>query len=470
LKKKTSQSLRPNSPAQPSQTVVATNERTQQLGQDLTKGSVVSHIARLSGFMMIGFVANNAAQLVEVAYLGLVGTAELAAIAFTFPATFALHAIGRGLAAGGSSLMARAHGAGDNEQVRRIATHCLWLVVLFSIISVCVGSMWCRAFYNLLGANGLVLDLAVSYSQIFLIGFPTYVLGTVAGLLLRGIGNGAVPGLVMTFGSILQVILGPFLIFGWMGIPAMGIEGAAIAFVLSRFAAFFIAMHWILVREHLVTNSFTHLIQSWKAIAHIGLPASINNLIPPVSAGIVTRLLAEHGDLVVAGFGVATRFELIFWMMMAAVASSVGPVVGQNWGAKHYTRVQETMRSSTAFCLLWGIFTFIALGLFAEPMIRLINQDPIVVDIATTYLVIVALSLGFVGIQNAASFSFNALGKPGPALALSLLRLIVLYVPIAILANSIYGYIGVFYATAAVNVIAGILSWTWNTRTIRHHP
>ena len=420
--------------------------------------------------MMIGFVANNAAQLIEVAYLGLVGTAELAAIAFTFPATFALHAIGRGLAAGGSSLMARAHGAGDNEQVRRIATHCLWLVILFSIISVIVGLLWCRAFYSLLGATGLALDLAVSYSQIFLIGFPTYVLGTVAGLLLRGIGNGAVPGLVMTVGSILQVVAGPFLIFGWMGIPAMGMEGAALAFVLSRFAAFFIAIYWILVRERLVTKSFFDLIKSWKAISHIGLPASVNNLIPPVSAGIVTRLLAEHGDLVVAAFGVATRFELMFWMIMAAVASSVGPVVGQNWGAKHYARVQETMRASTSFCLIWGIFTFIALGLFAEPMIKLINQDPLVVDIATTYLVIVALSLGFVGIQNAASFSFNALGKPGPALALSLLRLIGLYVPIAILANVLYGYIGIFYATAAVNVVAGIISWAWNTRTIRHHP
>lgn len=416
--------------------------------------------------MMLGFIANNAAQLIEVAYLGLVGTKELAAIAFTFPATFAVHAIGRGLASGAASLMARARGAGHKDEVVLIATHCLWLVGAFSLVCIAAGVLWIEPFYALLGASGEVLEMAVDYSLIWLIGFPIYVLGTVGGLLLRGIGNGAVPGFVMTAGAALQIAIGPVLIFGWWGVPAMGIEGAAVAFVIARMAGFALALYWIVARDRLVTSRLDGIWKSWRAILHIGVPAAANNLIPPASAAIVTRLLAEHGDLVVAGFGVATRIELVFWMIMAAVASSVGPVAGQNWGAGLYARVRQVMRTSTIFCIGWGAFSFAVLWLTVDSIVSLINDDQVIVEIAGLYLIVIAFSLGFVGIQNAASFCFNALGKPGPALMLSIIRLIVLYLPAAIVANAWYGYLGIFWATAIVNVVAGVISWIWNTSAI----
>lgn len=432
-----------------------------QPGRDLTFGPTTQHLARLSGYMMLGFMANNAAQLIEVGYLGVLGTKELAAIAFTFPVTFALHAIGRGIAAGAASLMARARGAGHTDEVLRTATHCLLLTAIYSMICIGAGFAWAETFYALLGAHHEVLAMALSYSVIWLIGFPIYVLGTVASLLLRGVGNGAAPGVVMVSGSALQIILGPFLIFGWLGAPALGIEGAALSFVIARTVSFAIAIYWITHRDRLLTAHLGRVIETWKAILHIGVPAALNNLIPPVSAAIVTRLLAGHGDLVVAGFGVATRIEMLFWMIMAAVATSTGPIVGQNWGAGLYTRVRDSMRTSYLFCLGWGVFSLIVMLIWVEPMVAIIKNDPTIIDIATEYLLIIALSLGFVGVQNTASFCFNALGKPGPALVLSIFRLIVLYVPMAIAANYWFGYVGVFWATAIANVVAGAISWLW---------
>jgi len=427
----------------------------------MTLGSTTQHLARLSGYMMLGFMANNAAQLIEVVYLGVVGTKELAAIAFTFPVTFALHAIGRGIAAGAASLMARARGAGRTNEVLRTATHCLLLTGIYSVLCIGAGFAWAESFYALLGAQNEVLAMALSYSVIWLIGFPIFVLGTVASLLLRGVGSGAAPGVVMVSGSVLQIVLGPFLIFGWLGAPALGIEGAALSFVISRSVSFAIAIYWITYRDRLLTVHLGEVIATWRAILHIGVPAALNNLIPPVSAAIVTRLLASHGDLVVAGFGVATRIEMLFWMIMAAVATSTGPIVGQNWGAGLYTRVRESMRTSYLFCLGWGVFSLVVMLMWVEPMVAIIKNESTIIEIATEYLVIIALSLGFVGIQNTASFCFNALGKPGPALVLSIFRLIILYVPMAIAANYWFGYIGVFWATAIANVIAGAVSWIW---------
>ena len=436
-------------------------------GKDLTEGSVARHIAKLSGFMMAGFIANNAAQIMETIYLGLIGTTELAAIAFAFPVVFGLHAIGRGIAQGAASLMSRARGAGDTDTVKRVGTHCLVLVFLFAVLSMGLGWLFARPFYAMLGATGTTLDLVVLYTHIWLWGFPTYVLGTVAGLLLRGIGNGPVAPLSMSVGSVLQIVIAPPLIFGWWGLEAMGITGAAIAFIVSRCASFLVSFYWVAFRDPILTPDMRGFIESTRGILHIGLPAALNNCIPPISAGIVTWLLASHGDLVVAAFGVATKVELLFWMIMAAVASSASPVVGQNWGARLFDRVERAMATAYTFCLAWSAITLLIFIPWADDLVGLINDAPEIIDVAELYLIAIATTLGFVGIQNAASFCFNAIGKPVPGLVLSILRLLVLYIPIALFADALWGYMGVFWATALVNLIAGTIGWVWIHSTIR---
>ena len=436
-------------------------------GKDLTRGSVPGHIAKLSGFMMAGFIANNAAQIIETIYLGMVGTTELAAIAFAFPVVFGLNAIGRGIAQGAASLMSRARGSGNDLAVKRYGTHCMVLVLIFAIVSVLGGWLVARPFYSMLGATGTTLDMVVLYTNIWLWGFPMYVLGTVGPLLLRGIGNAPVPAIVMGVSSVIQIAVAPPLIFGWWRFEAMGITGAAIAFVVSRAVAFFVALYWIVIRDPILTHDFDDFLASSRQILHIGLPAAVNNCIPPISAGIVTWLLASHGDLGAAAFGVATKIGLLFWMMMAAVASSTAPVVGQNWGARLFERVERAMLTAYSACLTWSVVTLIVFVLWAGDLVAIINAEPEIIAVATTYLVVIATTLGFVGIQNAASFCFNTIGKPVPGLILSILRLIVLYIPIALIADAYFGYLGVFWATASVNLIAGSIGWAWLHFAIR---
>ena len=97
---------------------------------------------------------------------------------------------------------------------------------------------------------------------------------------------------------------------------------------------------------------------------------------------------------------------------------------------------------------------------------RLINEDPEVVATATSYLYIVPISIGFMGMMNVANASFNALSKPMPPLILSLLRMLVVYIPLAIVAGRLYGYVGVFVVTTFTNVLVGLAAWRWNESTI----
>ncbi|XOV87709.1 MAG: MATE family efflux transporter [Pseudomonadota bacterium] len=431
-------------------------------GANFTEGPVHRHLIRLAGFMFMGFSAMTISQLIETIYLGVLGTDELAAVSFTFPVVMVLQSVAMGLGVGASSIIARTTGAGDREQVKRLVTHCLILVVACVFSLAILGRLYSAPIFSLLGAEGHILELVILYMDIWFIGLPLFALSMIGTSLIRAVGNAAVPGIVMTVGSILQVIISPFFIFGWGPCPQLGIEGAALGFALSRALSFLLCYYVLIVREGLITRSLDGILASWRAILHVGLPAMATSLIMPVTMGIITRLLAGHGPAVVAGFGVGSRIDSLMVMIVIAIASSAGPFIGQNWGAQKFDRVDTALFLCNRFALAWGLFAFLFMLLFAETLVSLINDDPKVVETAVWYLVIIPLSIGFMGMTAISSSCFNAMGQPLPPLIISILRMVVVYVPMAILLNLWLGYIGIFLATSISTILLGILAWYWN--------
>lgn len=447
--------------------VANTTRRGPANGASFTEGSVAGHIAKLTGFMIMGFAAMTIAQLIEAVYLGILGVSELAAVAYTFPLVMGLNAAIRGIGVGASSVIARTIGTGNREYAGILVTHCLVLVLILVLICLLVFQTYAKSFFSTLGATGQVLDLTVSYTSIWFYGLPFFALSQVGTSLMRATGNAAIPGIVMTMGSVLQVVIGPFLIFGWLGLPKLGIEGAAWAFVISRFASFLMALYYFTVREQLIVLSVNRIFTSWREILYVGIPAMTTNLIGPVSIGIITRLLSGYGASVVAGFGVASRVDSLVTMVVISLASSTGPFIGQNWGAGKFDRVQAALKLCYLFCLGYGLVAFIFMALLGETLVSMINTDPQVLETAVAYLLIIPFSIGFMGMTNVANHCFNALGKPIPPLVISVNRLLILYVPLAIWLDSLFGYKGVFVATAIANIVMGTVAWYWNRITLR---
>lgn len=432
-----------------------------------TDGPMAGHVLRLSGFMIMGFLAMTLAQLVEAAYLGMVGSDELAAVAFTFPVVMAFNAATRGIGVGTGAVLARAMGGGDRDYAARLSSHGLTLVAMFTLVCALLLVWQARSLFALLGARGHVLDLAVSYMTIWCFGFPAFGLSMVGSGLMRSIGDPAFPGYVMAAGSVLQVLIGPILIFGWFGVPALGIAGAALAFAAARSCSFLMTLWWFVSREKMLRLDFHGFATSTRAILHVGIPAGASNLIQPLSSAVITRLLAGFGTSVVAGFGVASRIDAVVTMVVVGISASAAPLVGQNWGAGLYERVDEALKLGYQYCLIWGLIAGMLMWLFGEEFAGLISSDPEVVSVAATYLYVVPITLGFMGMVNVANASFNALSKPLPPLVLSLARLLAVYVPLAILASHLFGYVGVFVVTALVNVLFGLIGWAWNRSTIK---
>ncbi len=424
------------------------------------------HVLRLSGFMIMGFLAMTIAQLIEAFYLGLVGSDELAAVAFTFPVVLAFNAMTRGIGVGTGAVLARAIGEGNREQAARLASHGLLLTALFTTGCALLLAFASPALFKLLGARDHVLELALLYMLVWCVGFPGFGLSMVGAGLMRSIGDPAFPGYVMTAGSVLQVLAAPPLIFGWFGIPALGIEGAAWSFVLARTGSFLMTVWWFVIKERMLRASLTGLLNSTLAILHVGVPAAASNLIQPLSAAVTTRILSGFGVGVVAGFGVASRIDAVVTMVVIGISASAAPLVGQNWGAGRYERVYEALRLGYRYCMIWGVIAAVIMWLGGGLFVSLITDDPTVREAAVAYLYIVPVTIGFFGMVNVANGSFNALSKPLPPLVLSVSRLVVVYIPVALLAAHFWGYTGVYAATAAVTVVFGLLGRYWNTATL----
>jgi putative MATE family efflux protein len=278
-----------------------------------TEGAIRDHVAKLSSVMILGFLAMTVGQLIEIFYIGKVGKAELAAVTFMFPISMSLNALTRGIGIGAATLIAQSMGAGDREQTAMTVTHCYILVLIFTIAVALVGQFGASYLFILLGASDQVLVLATHYAKIWLIGFPMMGLAMVSNGLIRSFGNPTFPGFIMTIAPVVQVIVGPFLIFGWAGLPMLGLEGAAWAFVLGAIAQLLLAAYWYFLRERLFRLSSGRFLASFNksavGILQVGIPAAASNMIQPLSMGVVTWLLAGFGTTVVAAFGVASRIE-----------------------------------------------------------------------------------------------------------------------------------------------------------------
>ena len=437
-------------------------------GRDLTTGPVVPALLSLTAPMILAVSTSIIVQVIEIGFIGQLGTDPVAAVTFTFPLTMALSSVALGISIGCSSVIARRVGSGDWDAVRRLASHGFVLIASVSSILAVAGWLAIDATFRALGASAEVLDLIRAYLNVY---FPAAVLFTltmVAGSIVRATGNARVPGLVMTFGALLNLALDPLLIFGWFGFPRLELTGAAWAMLVSRLITGAMMIYYVTIHERLVLQMSgwaRGLLASWREILHVGIPAIATQLIGPVSGAIIIRLLAEHGEIVVAGFGVATRIEAVAVMVLFALSGSIGPFVGQNHGAHARDRVRHGMRAAYIFCLSWGAIACAALWGGAAYLIPLINDHPDVVAAASLYLMIVPVSYGLWGVLMMSSAAFNSLGKPLPSTAMSFVRMFILYVPLALLGNHLWGYVGIFIATAASNCIMGGVGYVWLSRS-----
>ncbi len=443
--------------------------RSENRQAQLVSGPIGSTLVRLTALMTLGFFSTIAFNLVDTWFVARLGTAQLAAMGFTFPVVMVVTTIAIGLGVGTSALVSRAIGEGNSHEVRRLSTDALVLSTLIVLLFILLGLFTIAPVFRLLGADDTTLPLVKEYMTVWYPGMVFLVVPMVGNNAIRATGDMRWPSIIMMVSVLINLALDPILIFGWGPVPALGIAGAAWATVAARTCTLVMALLILHYRYNMLTlrpPSLAEVLRSWQRLLNIGIPAAAGNLVRPLGMAVITALVARYGTEAVAAYGVATRIDSFAFIVLMALATVLGPFVGQNIGAGNLTRVRTGIRHAQVFSLIWGLGGAIILFFLAHPLGRIFSGEPTVVNYTADYLRIVPWGYGLLGVFALSNAALNVLRRPWSAALLAVFQMFILAVPAAWLGSKWFGLNGIFTALCLSALVAGITGAGWLHRTI----
>lgn len=438
---------------------------------DLTQGSIPKHVLRMLGPFSLAIIALLSAGIVDTIYLGRLSNAEnpnlgimaLAALGFAFPITFAGNSANIGLGAGTMSAISRAIGEKDMERANRhgAAAILMALCVMTLIVIFLYVTMPLLLYFS----EGQVRTMAMSYLVISLPGLVIVSVAMMSNNVLRARGEAVLPSSIMILGAVINIILDPFLIFGWGPFPRMEVAGAALATVIGNTIAALYGFYLVFFHRKAISfvgMTIGSLKRAWGIIGHVGIPAAGTNIIVPVAAWMAVNIIKYFlTDVDVAAFTVASRAELISVGVLYALSACIGAITGQNGGAGLTDRVRNTFRTCYWICFIWSTFIAVLLAIFAHQIAGVFTNNVEVVEKVVVYFYIVPFTIFAYGFVFVTAAGFNALGRPQYGLVFTIIRSLVLYVAFIWLGVSHMGLTGAFIGVAAANLISGLLAIFW---------
>lgn len=419
--------------------------------------------------MVFGVATLISFNVVDTFFISLLGTQELAAISFTFPVTFTVISLSIGLGIGTSAVIARKLGQNKGRQARHAASSALYLAGILVALLSFIGWWLAEPIFKLLGATDDLMPYIMSYMNIWFVGAVLLVMPMIGNSILRAAGDTKTPSFIMALGGLLNAVFDPILIFGFGPIPALGMQGAAIASVLSWAIGFALIIYWLVVKKKLIDPippSLKVFIASSNNLLKIGLPASGANMLTPLSMAILTALVASYGAAAVAGYGAGARLESMASVIVLALSMSLPPFISQNFGAGRMDRVRSAYR--TALFAVLGIQALIYVLLVVSlPLIQLaFARDDEVARVLAWFVLIMPLGYGVQGWVVLTNSAMNALHLPIRALSLSVVRLFALFIPLSFIGSWLGGLPGLFVGGVVANIITAVISYRWFIHTL----
>ena len=436
---------------------------------DLTVGPVAAHLRRQAVPFGLGLVAIFSFEAADLFFIARLGDIPLAAVSFTMPVIWLIYGIGIGFEAGAASCVSRAVGRRDTERARRLTVDTMVLAAAVALVLALVGRANIAPIFALLGATSEVMPLITDYMAIWWWVAPLDMALWTSLASMRARGNTLFESKVITAAALLNLVLDPLLIFGLFGFPRLGVAGAALATLISTASVLLFTVARLSLRFKAYANPLAPLntlLDSWRHMLTIGIPAMVTNAIIPLSSGIVVALLAAFGVDAVAGFGVAMRLEPMFLIPFYALSAVSSPFFGQNFGSNRFDRLLEARRVVARFCIGFGLALAAVLFLIARPLTGLFSESEYIQGVAVHYLWIVSISYGAYGIVMSCNASFNGMGRPLPGVVVSACRVLLVFLPLALLGRALLGLEGLFAATTLSNLLMGAVAFTWLGRQV----
>jgi len=432
-----------------------------QLTARLGEEKISKLLVNLSLPATIGMMVTALYNLVDTIFVGRgVGAIAIGGLTIAFPIQMVIMAFAQMIGIGAASAISRSLGAKDIEKADYVAGNSFLCVIVLSSTIAAIGLIFTEPMLRLFGSTETILPYATDYITIILWGSIFFSFAMSSNNLIRAEGNAKVAMAAMLIGAILNMILDPIFIF----IFKLGIKGAALATIISQFISFLyilkylysgksslkIKLHHLKPRMHIITEIFT-----------VGFAAFARMVTGSIVAIIVNNSLRIFGgDIALIIIGILHRVIMFLFMPLFGVVQGMQPIVGFNYGAKKFDRVKEAIKLSLIITTTIVTFGWLIAELFPFAIIGVFTRDAEVIEKGSTIMRIILSMIPVIGIQIVGAALFQSLGKAVPSLILSLLRQVLLFIPLVIILPRVLGLglLGIWIAYPAADILSVILT------------
>ncbi len=406
--------------------------------KDLTSGPVTGHLLKTTSFMLVTMVFQTLYFLVDLYWVGRLGTDSVAAVGIAGNLTFIVLALTQMLGVGTTTVISHAVGRKEHEQALLMFNQAQVLAMVTGFLFLIVGWLLKGPYSHALSADVETARLADEYLLWFVPAMALQFALVAMGSALRGMGNFK-PGMIVgTTTVVINIVLAPILIFGWGTGRAFGVAGAAISSLIAIVVGIAWFSYWFLPRDaylRFVIADMRPQLATWKRMLAIGLPAGFEFAITAVYLFLVYSVTRPFGAAAQAGFGIGGRIVQAGFMPIVALGFAVAPVAGQNFGARQSQRVKDTFKHAATLAVIGMVLFAIIVHLIPEKLVSFFSRDPAVIEVGVGYLIVVSYTFVPSGLIFVASSMFQAMGNTIPSLLSSAARMILVAVPVIVLSR-----------------------------------
>lgn len=382
---------------------------------------------------------------------------QVAAVSLSTPVFMLFMALGNLFGIGGSSAISRALGAGQEERAKHISAFCAYAALGTGILFMLIFLIGMNGILKMIGASENTTGYARTYLSYVAFGGPFIMFATAFGHMLRGEGAARHSMVGNMIGTVTNIILDPILILG----AGMGVAGAAIATVIGNIAACCFYLCYLL-RGKSVLSIRPQYFRAGDGIAlgvmAIGVPASLNNVLMSCSNIIYNKELVAYGDTPVAAMGVAMKANMLVVLLQIGLCSGIQPLIGYSYGSGNVKRLKQVFRFTGMCTVILGTLLTLLMVVAREPIIRAFIDDAAVIEQGIKMMIALQLAGPVIGILFLCINTLQGMGKAVPSLALTICRQGLVFIPMILILNSLFGLDGIIYAQPVADYISIVIS------------
>lgn len=414
---------------------------------------------------VISLVVNSLYNMVDQVFIGQgVGYLGNAATNVIMPMTLILMAVAMMFANGASAYMSLQLGKGDAQKAAKGVGNMVTLLIGSGILFLILFEIMLQPVCYLFGARGEVMGYAMDYGKIIVLGFPVFVIGVGFGNVIRADGRPKASMAGMLIGCVTNMILDPIFIF----VCKWGVQGAAWATIIGQLlnAVFYIVCLYRFQTIRLKRTDFIPHLHTAGRIVSLGMSSFFTQIASTVVIAVQNNLLVKYGarsvygaDIPMAALGITMKTSQLITSIAMGIASGVQPILGYNYGSRQYDRVKQTFKISIGTCTVIMFAALFVFQVFPEAIIHIFGQESeLYMEFAVKCFRIYLLACFMIPFGMVIGIFYQAIGKPVPAMAISLSRQIVFLIPAMFILSAVWGIDGLLWSGPVSDMLSGVVA------------